>query len=115
MGDHFVARLGIPAEPGWVEVDDLFGAGVLAAVGAARGTGSAAVAATLLFEQYAQRLAAAVLACLHRDGTLLDARLPRIRARVEDGRCADWRSPRLRSPHRPVPRAGVVDLGLLST
>jgi len=85
LGDRFVARLGVPAEPGWVGVDELFGPAVLAAAGEARGAPSPAVAAVLLFEQYAQRLVAPVLAAWHRHGTLLDARAPRIRAQVVDG------------------------------
>lgn len=85
LGDRFVARLGVPAEPGWIGVDELFGPAVLAAVGHARGTGNPAVAAVLLFEQYAQRLAAPVFATWHRHGAVLDARVPLIRARVVDG------------------------------
>lgn len=85
LGDRFVARLGVPTGPGWLEVPDLFGPAVLAAAATAFGTTSPAVAATLLFERYAQRLVAPVLAARYRDRTLLDARLPRIRAHVEGG------------------------------
>lgn len=84
LGDRFVARLGVPS--GWLEVPELFGSATLAAVAGGWGTTSPAVAATLLFEQYAQRLVAPVLAARYRDHALLDVRLPRIRARVEDGR-----------------------------
>lgn len=85
LGDRFVARLGVPTGPGWLEVPELFGPTALAAAASAFGTTSPAVGATLLFERYAQRLVAPVLAALHRDGTLLDARPARIRALLEGG------------------------------
>lgn len=83
LGDRFVARLGVPA--GWIGVDELFGPAVIGAVGEARGTATTAVAATLLFEQYAQRLVAPVLAAWHRHGAVLDARSSQVRAQVVDG------------------------------
>ncbi|MDN5747686.1 MAG: hypothetical protein L0H64_04095, partial [Pseudonocardia sp.] len=68
LGARFTALLGEPGDPGWVGVDELFGPRLpdtLATVAAARGARSDAVAATLLFEQYCQRLVAPVLAALH--------------------------------------------------
>lgn len=44
------------------------------------------MAGALLFEGYAQRLVAPVLAALHRDGTVVDARLGAVRAELVDGR-----------------------------
>lgn len=85
LGDRFAARLGAPTGPGWVGVDELCAPAVLDAVGRTRGTRSSAVAAVLLFEQYAQRLVAPVLASWHRHGAALDARAPRIRAQIIDG------------------------------
>lgn len=115
LGDRFVAQLGIPSGPGWVGVDDLFGPATVTAVGTARGTTNPAVAATLLFEQYAQRLVAPVLAALYRDRALLDARLPRIRARVEDGvlrRLAFAAAPEPAAPEPAAPEpAGGPDIG----
>ena len=85
LGDRFVAVLGTPD---WPLAADLFSDGLdaaLEAVGAARGTDSAAVAGALLFEQYAQRLVAPVLAALYRDSAVLDARLPAVRTRLDHG------------------------------
>lgn len=87
-GDRFVAFLGVPVSGSWVAAGELFAEELpttLAALGAARGTDRPAVAGTLLFEQYAHRVAAPVLAALLRDGTVLDARLPQVRAQVVDG------------------------------
>ena len=88
LGDRFVAVLGTPDAPGWLPVGDLFGARLgpaLAAVGRHRGTTSPAVAGTLLFEQYAQRLAAPVLAALFRDDAALDVEPDLVRAEFVDG------------------------------
>lgn len=87
-GDRFVARLGSPSGPGWFAAEELWGPAlpaILAAVGAARGTADPAVSATLLFEQYAQRLVAPALAVLLRDGAVLCGQLPLVRAQVVDG------------------------------
>jgi ferric iron reductase protein FhuF len=87
-GDRFVALLGAPRGPGWIAADELFGPALprtLAAVGLARGTDDTAVSGTLLFEQYALRLAAPVLAAHQRDDQLLDARMPMVRAQTLNG------------------------------
>lgn len=88
LGDRFIAVLGAPDTEGWVSPDELFGArlpDVLAEVGRRRGTDSTAVAAALLFEQYAQRLVAPVLAALLRDDAVVDARPSRVRVELTDG------------------------------
>ena len=85
LGDRFVAVLGTPD---WITADDLFGAqlGVaLTAVGRRRGTTSPAVAGALLFEQYAQRLLAPVLAALFRDNAVVDVEPGLVRAEFVDG------------------------------
>ncbi|RZT87802.1 hypothetical protein EV383_4728 [Pseudonocardia sediminis] len=84
-GDRFVAFLGAPGEPsgpGWVAATDLFGPGLPAAldvVASARGTGSRAVAGSLLLEQYAHRVVAPVLAAWFEEGRVVDARLGSVR------------------------------------
>ncbi len=88
LGDRFVAVLGTPHEPGWIASEDLFGDGlpdVLAAVTARRGADNPSVAASLLFEQYALRLAAPVVAAYARDGALLDAHPSSVTAFLDDG------------------------------
>jgi hypothetical protein len=80
LGDRFVAVLGTPD---WLAVEDLFGSqlgAALTAVGRRRGTGSPAVAGALLFEQYAQRLLAPVLAALFRDNAAVAVEPDRVRA-----------------------------------
>lgn len=86
LGDRFVAPVGAP--PGWLPADELFGRALpaaLVAVGERRGTTSAAVAGVLLFEQYALRLVAPVLAARHLYGTVLDARPSAVRVELLDG------------------------------
>lgn len=85
LGDRFVAQLGVPTGPGWLEVPELFGPAALAAAASALGTTSPAVAAGVQFERYAQRLVAPVLAALHRDHALLDPRPARVRVLLEGG------------------------------
>lgn len=90
-GDRFVAELGRPRGPGWYGSEELFGAGLpaaLAAVGATRGTSSVAVSGALLFEAYAQRLVAAVVAARYREGGLLEADPGLVSARLDEGRLA---------------------------
>jgi hypothetical protein len=85
LGDRFVAVLG---KPNWIAAGDLFGAqlGVaLTEVGKRRGTSSPAVAGTLLFEQYAQRLLAPVLAALFRDSAVVAVEPDLVRVEVADG------------------------------
>lgn len=88
LGDRFVAELGTPRDAGWVGAADLFGArltAVLDAVAARRGADHPSVAASLLFEQYALRLAAPVVAAWAREDAVLDARPPAVTAFVDDG------------------------------
>ncbi len=88
LGDRFVAVLGAPRSDGWISVDTLFGSqlpDILAMVAAARGANSMAVAGALLFEQFANRMTAPVLAVLLREGRLLDPRSPRVRAQITRG------------------------------
>ncbi len=100
LGDRFIALVGEPVAPGWLPSLELFGTGLpaaLAAVGIRRGTDSPAVAGALLFEQYAQRLVAPVLAGLHLDGAVVDARPSVVRVELVDGalrRLAFARAPR---------------------
>ncbi|NMO94080.1 hypothetical protein [Actinomycetospora sp. TBRC 11914] len=82
-GERFVAPVGVPEGPGWTSADALFGPGLdeaLAGVADARDTANLAVAGSLLFETYAQRLVAPVLGAWFVDGRVLDARLSRVRA-----------------------------------
>lgn len=88
LGDRFAAELGVPRDAGWVAGADLFGdrlPEVLDAVAVRRGAGHPSVAASLLFEQYALRLAAPVLAAWVREDAVLDARPSRVTALVDDG------------------------------
>lgn len=88
LGDRFVAVLGTPREQGWIPADTLFGDAlpdVLAAVATRRGADHASVAAALLFEQYALRVAAPVVAAHAREHAVLDAHPSRITALVDDG------------------------------
>ena len=88
LGDRFVAIVGEPDTGGWLRAEELFGAGLpaaLLAVGRRRGTDSAAVAGVLLFEQYAQRLVAPALAALLRDHAVLDVRPAVVRVELVDG------------------------------
>ncbi|TCK20137.1 hypothetical protein [Pseudonocardia endophytica] len=88
LGDRFVAELGVPDEPGWIACGDLFGdrlPAVLDAVAARRGASSASVAASLLFEQFALRLASPVVAAWVRQGSVLDGRPSAVSALVDDG------------------------------
>jgi ferric iron reductase protein FhuF len=114
LGDRFVALLGTPHSRGWLPAAELFGGrlpAALGAVGSARGTVSPAVAGMLLFEQYAQRLVAPVLAALHREGTVVDATLPAVSVEVVDGRVrrlAFTRAPHAAGPDREATHARVV-------
>lgn len=107
--------VGAPHSPGWLPAAELFGAALpaaLAAVGLARGTDNPAVSGTLLFEQYAQRLVAPVLAALHRDGTVVDARMPGVRAELAGGavrRLAFARPPEPCGPQRREADVATAD------
>lgn len=109
LGDRFVAELGAPRDAGWVACPELFGdrlPAVLDAVAARRGADRPSVAASLLFEQYALRLAAPVVAAWAREGAVLDARPSAVTALVDDGVLR-----RLAFARRPLPggeRAAVV-------
>jgi ferric iron reductase protein FhuF len=88
LGDRFVALVGEPESPGWIAAAKLFDTALpaaIAALGSKRGTDSPAVAGVLLFEQYAQRLAAPVLAALHLHDSVVDARLSAVRTKLSDG------------------------------
>jgi hypothetical protein len=88
LGDRFVAELGVPRDAGWIASGDLFVARlpeVLDSVAVRRGADHPSVAASLLFEQYALRLAAPVVAAWAREQAVLDARPSQITAFVDDG------------------------------
>ncbi|BBG05119.1 MULTISPECIES: hypothetical protein [Pseudonocardia] len=75
LGDRFVARSGRP--PGWTPAAVALGSRLddtLARAAADRSAPGRAVAAVLLLDRYALRLAAPVLAAFHELDTLLDAR-----------------------------------------
>lgn len=115
LGDRFVALVGEPGGPGWSTAGELFGTGLpvaLAATGTRRGTGSPAVAGLLLFEQYAQRLVAPVIAALHRHAAHVDARPSTVWVELVDG------TPhRLAFAHPARPGGNTADVarGLVAT
>jgi hypothetical protein len=100
LGDRFVALLGEPSWPGWWPAAEVFGPAlpdVLPAVCEARGTENPAVAGLLRFEQYALRTVSPVVAALHLEGVVVDARLSAVRVQIFEGRI------------RRLPFAGATD------
>jgi hypothetical protein len=89
-GDRFRALVGTPAGPDWVPATDLCGDGglepVLAGFRAAHGTGSDAVAGSLLVEAYAQRVVAPALAASVLAGRAVDTRPGAVTVRLAEGR-----------------------------
>jgi ferric iron reductase protein FhuF len=87
LGDRFVAFLGEQKSGEWLSAVDVFGPalpGLLSALGQSRGTDNLAVAAALLFEQYAQRLVAPALAAFYLDGRVVDSSLHTVRVKMVD-------------------------------
>lgn len=115
LGDRFVALVGEPDSLGWLPATELFGArlpAALTAVGRSRGTDSPAVAGALLFEQYAHRLIAPVLAALYREGTLVDTCPSAVRVELADGalrRLAFARAPEQAGPDRDATHSRLAE------
>lgn len=88
-GDRFRARVGTPTAPGWTPAAHLFGPGLdaaLAHVRGAVGTGSDAVAASLLLEGYAQRVVPPAIAARVLAGRTVGTAPGTVHVRLGDGR-----------------------------
>lgn len=117
LGPRFVARSGRPQ--GWSPAHRVLGPELddtLDRVADERGTDRRAVAAVLLLDRYALRLAAPVLAAFHELDVLLDAR-PEVVSLGPDPRAPGWLA--LAAPGRPARgdraalRASLLDGALL--
>lgn len=113
LGPRFAAVIGRPS--GWIAAGELFGdrlADHVARVAEIRGAPNAAVAGTLLFQQYAGLLVAPAVAAVHEEGRRLPYDPAAVRVRTIDGAPVQVA---FAEPALPVPGTPAQERLLLAT